>query len=67
MLGKQLQLQTAQLAEAKQSCSTKEGVQQLLEQANNTDIVRIGDLIKALLPLDGIDKHCMFRVSMLHD
>ena len=44
MLGKRLQLQTAELEEAKQSCSTKEGVQQLLEQAN-ADIVRIGDLI----------------------
>ena len=43
MLGKRLQLQTAELEETKHSCSTKEGMQQLLEQAN-TDIVRTGDL-----------------------
>ena len=57
MLGKWLQLQTAELEETKHSCSTKEGMQQLLEQAN-TDSVRTGDLsptVAVMLPLDTVD------------
>ena len=44
VLGRQLQLQTVELEDARKNCKTSEEVQQLLEQAN-MDIVRMSSQV----------------------